>query len=155
MANGPAQPGTAWARARHGPMGHGPLGTSCLLDRAFPAHGPCLRPRHGIVGYFLGRAGPKSTVSPAGRASPRPTRERSSQGRTPPPHSAPTRSSRQEGSRCHACRCRRGAVAVVAPTCSPRPGAVRSGGGSGVESGETERQGATETEKASSTRARL
>ena len=47
-------------------------GTPCFPGRASQGHGPGLRPRHGPMGRFSCRAGPRSTTRITGRASPRP-----------------------------------------------------------------------------------
>ena len=44
-------------------------GTPCLPGCASQGHGSCLRPRHGPMGRFPCRAGPRSTTRITGRAS--------------------------------------------------------------------------------------
>ena len=62
---GPARPGTArWGSGQHD--------TSCLPGLAKAGTVPDLRLRHGLLGRLSGRVGPRSTVSPACRASPGP-----------------------------------------------------------------------------------
>jgi len=63
MANGPVRHGTG--PCQHGPIANGPA-------RHALSHGPCLRPRHGPMGRFPCRAGPRSTTRITGRASPWP-----------------------------------------------------------------------------------
>ena len=62
---GPARLGTArWGLGWHD--------MSCLPGLAEAGTVPDLRPRHGLLGSLSGRAGPRSMVSLACRASPGP-----------------------------------------------------------------------------------
>ena len=73
LAIGPARHGTARARVRHGPEDVGPIRHAGLPGRAQLGVVPDQGPRHGLLGRFSGRAGPRSTAKTAGCADPRPT----------------------------------------------------------------------------------
>jgi hypothetical protein len=59
-----------WAMGRPSPARQGPMPRTTQCHWAVrQARGPSLRPRHSLLGRFLGRAGPISTACQAGRAS--------------------------------------------------------------------------------------